>query len=192
MKEISGLNDKDLEIRIEQFIPVKGKKNAREMANLLLAMTPSPKGFTTFYGDYGTGKTMLLKALVNGFRITGITSSYIRMADCLAEVREQFDSGAKAAEIILEKYQNIKVLAIDEIDRVNWTAWAKEAAFRILDERYEKKYIQLTILATNKSPDEFPEELGYLVSRMRSGDIVKLEGDDMRVIESMMSRKDLE
>lgn len=192
MQDISGLDEKDLEIRIEQFDPVKGKVHAREMANLLLAMTPSPRGFTTFYGDYGTGKTMILKALVNGFRIAGVTSSYVRMADCLADVRDQFDSGAKAAETVLERYKSIKVLAIDEIDRVNWTSWAKEAAFRILDGRYDKKYCQLTILASNKQPDEFPEELGYLVSRMKSGDIVKLEGDDMRVIEGMMHRKDYE
>lgn len=192
LQEMSGLDDVDLGIRIEQFTPVKGKKEAREMANLLLAMTPSPRGFATFYGDYGTGKTMLLKALVNGFRIAGITSSYVRMADCLADVRDQFDSGAKAAEIVLERYKSVKVLAIDEVDRVNWTEWAREAGFRILDGRYDKKYCQLTVLASNKTPDEFPDELGYLVSRMKSGDMVKIEGDDMRVIEGMMSRKDYE
>lgn len=187
-----GLDEKDLGIRIDQFKPTFGKIEARNLGNKLLGMVPSPKGFATFYGDYGVGKSMMLKSLVNGFRVAGVTSSYVRMSDCLADVRDQFDSGARAAEAVLEKYRAIRVLAIDEVDRVNWTEWAKEAAFRILDGRYDKSYCQLTILASNTEPNRFGEVLGYLASRIKSGEMAKIEGGDMRVVEKMQSRKDYE
>lgn len=177
-----GLEGDDLLIRLDGFTAWEGKENARDVAAQLLSDTPSPIGFVTFHGDYGVGKSHLLKAMVNGFRVAGVPATYTRMADLLTMVREGYSDDAKtAAEAILDSYKSFRVLAIDEVDRINWTPWARETVFRLLDTRYVNQNTYLTVLATNLSPDEFPDDLGYLVSRIKGGIPVGVGGRDMRI-----------
>ena len=181
LTKVSRLEGSDLAIRIDHFQPMHGKEAARDVAINLLTQTPYPYGFYTFYGEYGVGKTMLLKAVVNGFRVAEVTAAYTSMADLLAEVREQYGSDAKnAAETLIQDFRAVRVLAIDEIDRVNMTLWATETMFRLLNGRYEAQERMLTVLATNKGPNEMPEQLHYLASRMTEGLVVEVGGVDVR------------
>lgn len=178
----SGLQGTDLDIRLEHFKPLEGKAAARKRAGELLGMTPSPSGFVTFFGLFGVGKTMLLKALVNGFRLAGTPAVYTTMADILAEARSMFgDPSQDAAEALIRRYRHHRVLAIDEVDRINLTGWAMETAFRLLDSRHQAKDVVLTMLATNSDPANMPEGLEYLGSRM-AGDMALIEGLDMRQV----------
>lgn len=195
MERVSGLTGADLNIRIENFRVggmFAGKEHAREIACGLLALTPAPYGFVTFWGNYGTGKTTLLKALVNSFRVAGVLSVYIRMADLLASVRDTFgDSARGAAESLIAEYRGVRVLAIDEIDRVNLTSWASETMFRLVDWRYEQQDTILTVAATNTAPELMPREYQYLASRMTGGVVVELAGADVRPSVGMRAEREL-
>lgn len=178
----SGLQGADLDIRLDHFQALEGKAFARKRAGELLGMTPSPVGFVTYYGGFGVGKTMILKALVNGFRLAGVAAAYTTLAEILAEARSKFgDPSQDAAEQLIRRYKHYQALMIDEVDRVNLTGWAQETAFRLLDARYQARDYALTALATNADPGNMPAGLEYLGSRM-AGDMVEVGGLDMRQV----------
>jgi uncharacterized protein (UPF0212 family) len=178
----SGLHGTELDIRLTQFKPLEGKELARKRAGELLGMTPSPAGFVTFYGGFGVGKSMILKALVNEFRVANVPAVYTTMADILAEARATFgDPTQDAAETLIRRYRHHRALAIDEVDRINLTGWAQETAFRLLDSRYQSREMVLTAVATNSDPANMPAGLEYLGSRM-AGDMVHIAGLDMRQV----------
>lgn len=181
LEQESGLEGLDLLVRLDQFKAFPGKEQARKLAWELLALTPKPTGFATFYGDYGRGKSFLGKGLVNGFRLAGVLAKYVRAADMLASVRETFgDDSKNGGEILVSRYRHIPVLVVDEPDRVNLTPWANETLFRVLDDRYARKDRVLTIILTNSDPRRMPPGLEYLGSRMSEGYLVEVAGDDMR------------
>lgn len=187
-----GLIDTDLDIRLDEFDPLAGKEDALHMAQGLLSQTPNPSGMITFFGGYGRGKTHLLKSLVNGFRIAGVFATYRKLSDLLADVREGYEDNAReAAEDILMRYKNVRVLAVDEVDRVSWTPWSREATFRLLDRRYEMQRLTLTVLATNADPAQMPTDLEYLGSRMASGIICEVGGIDMRPAAGIQAEREL-
>lgn len=192
-----GLREDDLEISLQNFKVTglyAGKKRAREVAGSLLAQNERPRGFVTFTGDYGVGKSHLLKALVNGFRQVRVVSRYSTMADLMADLRDRFgeDRGGRAVEEAIDDLRQVRVLAIDELDRVNLTGWAKETMFRLLNSRYEERERLLTVMATNLSPQNLPPELGYLSSRFTAGVIVEVPGPDVRPALGVRAEKALE
>jgi DNA replication protein DnaC len=175
-----GLTDAELDVRLEHFKPLSGKKEARDAAGYLLSLTPFPSGFVTFWGDYGRGKTMLLQALVNDFCLAKVQAVYAKPAEVLADLKETFNDKANKTEGLLSSYSTSRVLALDEIDRFYDTPWATDIIFRLLDERYRRRKELLTIMATNRAPDKFDRELEYLASRMKEGMVVHVGGDDVR------------
>lgn len=181
LRKNCGLDSAGMNIRLEHFLSYAGKEEAREVAKNLLIQHEKPAGLVTFWGGYGVGKTMLLQALVNGFRLAGHMAYYTTMADMLGSVRERFgDNTLGAAEALIHDYKGVRVLAIDEYDRVNLTAWAQETMFRVIDHRYRTMRERLTILATNSDPTGEDGPLGYVSSRLTQGQIVKVGGSDMR------------
>jgi len=189
-----GLSGADLDISLSNFYttpPADQKAEAKRVAAQLLAMNREPAGFVVFTGDYGVGKTHLLKAITNGFRMIRVMAKYSTMADLLADIRERFadDNGVRAVESVIDDLRRARVLCIDELDRVNMTGWAKETIFRLLDSRYQERGHLLTVLATNLNPSDMPPELGYLASRFSGGIVVHVPGPDMREIEGHKLRK---
>ncbi len=196
LTKLSGLRSTELEIRLDQFEPYPGKEHALEITGQLLAMCPFPKGYVTYWSaGFGVGKTHLLMSLVNGYRIAGIAASYTVMADLLSSVRDRFSEPGHAASEILREYRGVKVLAIDEIDKVSMTPWAAETIYRLMDGRYRMRDSQLTAIAMNCEPDNLAlldERLRYLSSRMSGGVIVEVGGMDMRPAIGAQAEKELE
>jgi DNA replication protein DnaC len=189
---ISGLTDADKNTTIEDFRDLRGKEKARQAAIDLLAMNQSPYGFLTLWGSFGVGKSMLLKCLVNGFRLIGLLAHYTTLADLLATVREKFGEGSGSVEAAIDYYRAIPVLAMDEIDRVNMTPWATETTYRLLDSRFNSRDELVTVIACNLSPLQLPAEFGYLASRMRGGQVVEVGGADLRPAIALKERKDID
>lgn len=181
LRKVCGLEGEALNKRLGDFSLALGKERAHQVAVRLLSQTPNPIGFVTFWGGYGVGKSLLLSILVNSFRVAGILSVYTTTADMLGSVRETFgNDSVDAAETLIREHRNVRVLAIDEYDRVNLTPWAQETLFRVLDYRYRNMSSSLTILAANVNPEMVDGPLAYLTSRMTEGEIVHVGGTDMR------------
>lgn len=180
-----GLTGRDLEVSLESFSvsgELAGKKPAREMAASILGMNQGAHGITTFYGPYGSGKTHLLKAIVNGLRGVGLWSLYANLSDLLADIRGRFGepNGQREVANVIDFYRSIRVLCLDEFDRVNLTGWTLETIFRLVDDRYSNMDKLLTVFASNSSLTDLPAEFGYLVSRLKQGNVTHVPGPDMR------------
>lgn len=179
-----GMFGSDLDIRITKFLAegsLACKMPAKQAAINLLSMNRNAEGTLTYWGDYGTGKTHLLKALINGFRQIGLLSVYKTAAGMLDDIRVRFsdDDGVVSVSGAIEEYSQIRVLAIDELDKINLTGWVMETISRIFEARCGKQGL-LTIIGMNTNPDELPAEFGYLASRMRGGTVVNVPPPDMR------------
>jgi hypothetical protein len=161
-----------------------GKEPARLAAASLLAMNTVPAGFVTYWGNYGCGKSHLLKALVNGFRKVSVFARYTVMADLLEEIKSKFadKDSSRAAANVIAACKDIRVLCLDEFERINLTDWAAETVFRLLDARYNDRGRLLTVLSSNINPEDLPEEWGYIRSRIFGGQVVEVPGPDMRQI----------
>ena len=192
-----NLSEYDRALRLDSFDvegELSGKASAKRALIDLIAMNKSPNGYVTFIGGYGVGKTTLLKILVNAFVNISVYARYERMSDVLAGIREQWGDqhGAQAVEESIQSYMDIPVMAIDEIDRVSMTPWAKETMFRLLDQRFEGRHRLLTVMATNTRVDQMVGDLGYLRSRVSGGLVVDVPGTDMRPVTGQIERKDFE
>ncbi len=136
-------------------------------------------GLYTFYGDFGSGKTMALQVVTNEARIEMVESFYAPFSLLLEHLRGLYGRGEESS-YFWERLLSIPVLAIDEVTRFNATEWAREKLFNLTDMRYRRRTSHLTLMATNDDPHQVmstAEDIGYLFSRMRQGKILELRGD---------------
>lgn len=177
----SGLDANEREWRVDYIAGMIGKEHALDMAHSLLAQCPIPAGLITLFGEYGRGKTGMLKSLVAQFTLAGVTARYVRAADLLGEIRSTYgDDRETTEEQIIHRVGSVRFLAVDEIDRIPSTDWAMSELMRVLDTRYARRHKCATMIATNQRPDEMPEQWGYLQSRLLDGMRVPMGGDDLR------------
>jgi hypothetical protein len=140
-------------------------------------------GWLTIYGDYGIGKTHLLKIAKAEAIRKHMTACYTRMGDFLDNLRAGFDSDKK--EIVrLSNYKNTQFLAIDEFDKIRGTPYEKERSFNLLDTRYDRTIREeafITIIAMNVPPTELD---GYLWDRIQDNrfHIIEIRGSSLRPI----------
>jgi len=144
-------------------------------------------GMIFLWGTWGQGKTLLGKIVAaTGFRDQK-KSSYTNMSSVLDDIRLAFDEKEnKTTELLrkMEWWSSRDVLFLDELDKVNGTAWAEERIHQLLDTRYTMAVREqaLTIIASNTGTDELD---GYLVSRLydrRISNVIHVNGPDARKV----------
>lgn len=136
-------------------------------------------GFLTFYGDFGSGKTLALQIMVNEMRYKQVEAFYAPFALVLDHLRSLFNSDNRSSGF-WQRLLDIPVLALDEVTRFHDTGWAQERLWLLADTRYRRIRSHLTVFATNDDPTaSLPtsEPIGYLYSRTRQGQLVELRGD---------------
>jgi DNA replication protein DnaC len=146
-------------------------------------------GLVFLYGGFGQGKSLILKIAVATAVRAGKRAAYANLAGVLDDIRSAYDEREnKMTELVwrMEWWTSLDVLAIDELDKVGQTDWAKERIFQLLDLLYQRAVRQeaLTIIAANyHSTDELS---GYLKSRIEdnrfagNGYLIHLKGADGR------------
>ncbi len=150
----------------------------------ILATLRRGYGWVYLWGEFGQGKTLMLKIAVAEALRARQFAAYVRMSEMVESLRATFDARDPSAEAErrLEWWTDLPVLAVDEVDRVRQTAYAAEQQFLMLDRRYEQAIRQcsITVLAANTPPKQLP---GYLADRVldRRFTIVQLTGDSARL-----------
>jgi len=167
-----------------------GPKCDQSVLRAIEGMVQAPHGLVTFWGDFGSGKTMALQILVNELReLRQVEGYYATFATVLSHLRNLWSNGQDSSAF-WERLLNIPVLALDEVTRFdNSKLWAQERLFDLIDTRYRKKATHLTAFATNEDPTvnlTVDDPVGYLFSRMREGAMYLLEGD----LRQAMSKKE--
>jgi DNA replication protein DnaC len=143
-------------------------------------------GLYTFFGDFGAGKTLALQIVANEARLEMIESLYAPFSLILEHLRSLY-SQEEASSQFWQRLLEIPVLCLDEVTRFNETAWAREKLFTLADTRYRRRDARLTLFATNDDPRQMlppSEDVGYLYSRMRQGQLLELGGDMREVVKS--------
>ena len=176
----SGLSMDESYWKLDFIEDMNGKENALSEARKLLSGTPRPNGLYTFFGDYGVGKSGILKCITSAFIKAHVKSKYIRAEDFLSEVRSTFSADDISEANVISKYSRYQFLAIDEVDRIGDTEWARATSFLLLDKRYNDRGTVATAMATNKFPDSMGEDWKYLMSRMLDGIRVPIGGESLR------------
>lgn len=136
-----------------------GDKEARLAA---LASLNAQNGILTLRGPNGVGKTWLLTAMVNECLKRGIPAHYAVVPRMLDGLRAAIGNGTFDEE--MEWLKECPVLALDEFNRVydkaaaygaaGTVGWASEKMFDLVDYRYANYHRLLTLVATNRMPDD--------------------------------------
>lgn len=166
-----------------------GVNQADQASNVAQKAYMQGHGMIFLYGGYGQGKSLILKIAVATALNEGKRAAYANMAGVLDDIRMAYDEREnKMTELVrrIEWWTSLDVLAIDELDKVGNTDWAKERLFQLLDARYQRAVRQqsLTLIAANYQ--RLDELSGYLRSRIEDnrfvadGFVVYLKGPDGR------------
>ena len=167
----------------------KGVNQADQACDVTRRAYISGHGMVFMYGGYGQGKSLVLKIAVAAALNEGKRAAYANLAGVLDDIRIAYDEREnKMTEFMrrMEWWGSLDVLAIDELDKVGQTEWARERIFQLLDARYQRAIRQeaLTVIAANyQSTDELS---GYLKSRIEdnrfvgNGYVIHLRGSDGR------------
>lgn len=177
LRRMCGLTGRMLDIGFAGSDELPHLAPAYSVARNLVA---KPEWFLTLQGDPGVGKTHLLAAVVNEARATGRTAVYTTTAELMDHLRAAYAPGSVVTfDGLLDKLTNCTVLALDELDRWNPTAWAQTVFFELVDRRYRNGEKQLTCFATNAELEALPQ---YITSRLqdRRCQMFRLTGPDMR------------
>lgn len=176
----TGLLETETGLSLHYYDGRRGKRQAVAAIKSILALR-TPLGWYSLFGTYGTGKSSLLKILTAEFARRGFRAHYTRAEDMLTKIRDTFGDNPQDSERqIRETYGRFQFLAIDEVDRISTTGWAKASMMCLLDERYRRQEYSATAIATNKNPEELTGDFAYLASRMRDGRKIPVGGGDLR------------
>jgi hypothetical protein len=179
--ERSGLEPAEHDWRVDYIAGMQGKDLAIASAHGILEKVPRPAGWLVIYGDYGRGKSGLLKSVVAQCALAGVQAHYTRAADILDEIKATYGKDVHTTESeVKARLSSWRVLAIDEVDRISGTDWANSTLMSILDTRYTRRSQCCTLFATNSQPNEMPKGFEYLASRFMDGKRVPIGGIDLR------------
>lgn len=137
-------------------------------------------GLYTFWGDFGSGKTLALQVAVNELRGEFVEGYYAPFSVIVDHLRQLFATGQDSSAY-WSRLLSVPVLALDEISRFDeGRAWIRDRLFVLVDTRYRMRADHLTLFATNDDPRialPTSDAVGYLFSRMREGQLCELRGD---------------
>lgn len=180
----SGLQPNEYSWTVDYLSGSDGKTRAMAAANQLVASAPCPIGWISLYGNYGVGKSGLMKATVAALCQAGVPAIYRRADDILSEAKAIFSDDKAALDAsergIKARYGRYQFLAIDEVDRISSTSWSMAFIFSILDERYNARHKRATMIATNAMPGQLGMDFGYLEDRMKDGERIIIAGPSLR------------
>ena len=147
----------------------------------MISIIDAGAGMATLTGPYGVGKTHAIMAAINEAKRRGMTAHYTTMRDLLSYLREGFKPGP--GELPFEKRWDLLtsagVLAIDELDKTNATAWAQEQFSALVDVRWRNMRTQVTFFAMNQDVSGLPGDVEDRIND-RNAVILRMTGSSKR------------
>lgn len=108
-----------------------------------------------FYGDAGTGKTMLASIIANAKAHKGMPVIFTSVPELLASIRSSFKNGNTDA--VTKAYRETPCLILDDLGAERMTAWVAGELFALINHRYNEKL--QTIITANYSPQDMARHL---------------------------------
>lgn len=180
----SGLEQQERDYTVTYCKGMDGKDLAVNMGLGIMAQIPLVTGWYTLHGSYGVGKSGILKALVSACIKAAIPAHYTTADGILRVIKDTY--GADNNNLLDEQdlfnlYGNYRLLAIDEFDGINFNSlWTVNTLKSLLDMRSRRQGYCATVFASNLAPEQLHPSFGYLRSRLMEGNIVYMNGKDLR------------
>jgi DNA replication protein DnaC len=131
----------------------------------------------------GTGKTHLAVATISNYLSTGAKKDTLRFKtspQIFLSIKSVFNSDSKTEEDVIRKYTEVDFLVIDDIGVEKVSDWSLQVWYMIIDERYSM--MKPTLYTSNLSIGNIADTLGArIASRLSSGIVLTIEGDDYRL-----------
>ena len=187
LQRLSGLTNAERTVRLDQ-IETTDRPGAAAMVNACRMFIAHPYGMITFWGGSGNAKSMALQSVVNHFVDSNVEAIYITAFDLISYIRAAFSKNKndlivkdEDAYSRLVRFGSVKLLAIDEFDKVRVTEWVQEQLTDLIDRRYRLANDSQsgTLLAMNDDPRELP---AWMYSRLAQNIIIHNPDKDMRPI----------
>lgn len=87
-------------------------------------------------GDYGTGKTYAMAAMLLEARKKLLAGYLLNVTDFMRELRASYNGNALEAESkVLGRYENTPILVIDDLDKFQATEWSTSILYNLLQGR---------------------------------------------------------
>lgn len=135
----------------------------------LKALREAGFGMLWIQGGFGIGKSVLAKAATVEVLKQRKSALFVRQFEMIDKIRSAYAEDNGQALVLQRKAEITEKdwLAIDEIGRINTTAFSDETMGEIIDIRYQQALRQetMTVLISNNSPEDVLRP--YLVDRIR-------------------------
>lgn len=188
LQRLSGLTASERMIKLEH-IETYNRPGTLAMVEHCISFTRHPFGIMTLWGGPGNAKTMALQAVVNHFVNNNTDAVYVTAFDLISYIRAAFQKTKgndlqvidDSAYARLGKFEHVKLLAIDEFDKVRVTDWVQEQFTDLIDRRYRLAQDEQvgTMIAMNDDPRNLP---AWIYSRLAQNIIVHNGDSDMRPV----------
>ncbi len=167
LKQMQSFCNLNLKYRFENFVVGSGSKFAHAAA-MTVAKSPGKKYNPLFiYGNSGLGKTHLLQSIGHYilYNYPALRVKYLKSEEFLNELIQCLMRGGDTntkMDKFRQKYRNIDVLLIDDIQFIEGKERMKEELFNTFESLYLK---EKQIVFTSDRP---PKDIGELPERLRS------------------------
>ena len=162
--------------------------SSRALVDCVTTFIENPRGWLTIWGPPGNGKTLALQVVVNEMVDRGFAAVYNTFTDLTDLMRATFDRQRADGDTFLYRFQrvqNVKVLTIDELDKVNQTGFVYEFRSKLVDHRYRDAVAgrTVTLFACNEDPARLPD---WIADRINDGRFVVFHnlGRSVRAVQS--------
>lgn len=184
LQKICGLNEQERQVSLFSIAP--NGNATTTMVNAAQDFIAQPKAMLTLYGTCGNAKTLVLQSIVNAMLAQGIGAIYTTFFDLVEWVREAYSDRERLNDSAwnrVKRLQDIRVLCVDELDKVKQTEWVHMVETELIDTRYRNGIAGIcgTVLAMNGTLDQLSD---HLQSRLLDGrnKVTQNNDPDMRKV----------
>lgn len=134
----------------------------------------------TVAGTVGNGKSLLACSALNMILdIYPYEAYYVKQEELADKVKASYDGVGENASRIVQRYEDCRLLIIDELTPRGWTEHTRDIVSRIISKRYDGK--KPTILIGNVSAEVLRSMFEpHIISRLRTGHKQVMVAEDMR------------
>jgi DNA replication protein DnaC len=136
-----------------------------------------------FYGDTGTGKTLLAMLISKAALDAGLSVAIYSVPHLLAEIQETYeDDSARSYMGLFRRLSSVDLLHLDDLGTERRTDWVLEQLYSIVNERWQEE--RSVVVTTNLGHVQLREQVGErTVSRLFGicGDPLPVMGPDLRI-----------
>ena len=179
LQAICGMTEDEMRYSLDDIAPTGGDTERMVIAARVFLVNPA--GILTLHGGSGNAKTVVLQSIVNECLRRGIGAVYTTFFDLVGYVREAYRHESESAWQRVRRFQSVRVLCIDEFDKLKATESLEELLTALVNQRYRDGLAGAvgTVLAMNADPALLPE---WVYSRLHDGrnKIIHNGDDDMR------------